>query len=82
LTIQIYACICFRCERYLPEQLSAQCDEFVEDYADAIIAMLTQQIDPSEVSNYFCEAFRDDDHLCALFNLGFSFNVLTRFVLD
>jgi hypothetical protein len=37
------------CEKYLPRQLKDQCEEFVSDYGDQFIALVEQEIDPSEV---------------------------------
>lgn len=34
----------------LPESISEQCTQFVDLYGDAIVAILAQEIDPSQVS--------------------------------
>lgn len=34
----------------LPESISDQCTQFVDLYGDAIVAILAQEIDPSQVS--------------------------------
>lgn len=35
----------------LPESIEGQCTEFVDVYGDAVVAILVQEIDPSNVSN-------------------------------
>lgn len=37
----------------LPESISEQCTQFVDLYGDAIVAILAQEIDPSQVSYKF-----------------------------
>lgn len=38
----------------LPQSLTVQCKSFVEEFGDAFIAVLAQEIDPSMVSQLFC----------------------------
>jgi hypothetical protein len=39
---------------YLPSSVEGQCREFVETYGNAVIALLAQEIDPSQVSCLDC----------------------------
>jgi hypothetical protein len=44
---------------YLPGSVEGQCREFVDTYGNAVIALLAQEIDPSQVS---CFAYRQTVH--------------------
>lgn len=35
--------------KHMPKSVSAECDQFVEKYADLVISLLAQELDPSEV---------------------------------
>ncbi|CAL8094179.1 unnamed protein product [Orchesella dallaii] len=37
------------CDTYLPKGFAQQCDTFVEQYGDALVNLLAQEVDPSEV---------------------------------
>lgn len=39
---------------YLPSSVEGQCREFVDTYGNAVIALLAQEIDPSQVSCLDC----------------------------
>jgi isocitrate dehydrogenase kinase/phosphatase len=44
---------------YLPASVEGQCREFVDTYGNAVIALLAQEIDPSQVS---CLDYRQTVH--------------------
>ena len=44
---------------YLPTSVEGQCREFVDTYGNAVIALLAQEIDPSQVS---CLDYRQTVH--------------------
>lgn len=44
---------------YLPTSVEGQCREFVDTYGNAVIALLAQEIDPSQVS---CLDYRQTMH--------------------
>jgi hypothetical protein len=44
---------------YLPTSVEGQCREFVDTYGNAVIALLAQEIDPSQVS---CLEYRQTVH--------------------
>ncbi|MCP6116817.1 saposin domain-containing protein, partial [Klebsiella pneumoniae] len=35
--------------KHMPKSVRAECDQFVEKYADLVISLLAQELDPSEV---------------------------------
>jgi len=38
------------CDKYLPKEMREQCEGFVANYGDQFIALVSQEIDPTEVS--------------------------------
>lgn len=44
---------------YLPASVQGQCREFVDTYGNAVIALLAQEVDPSQVS---CLDYRQTVH--------------------
>jgi hypothetical protein len=54
---------------YLPTSVEGQCQEFVDTYGNAVIALLAQEIDPSQVS---CLEYRQTVH----------FSIVTQMVIE
>lgn len=37
------------CDKYLPKEMSSQCEEFVTDYGEQLIELIGEEVDPKEV---------------------------------
>jgi saposin len=38
------------CDKYLPKEMSSQCEEFVTNYGEQLIELIGEEVDPKEVN--------------------------------